>query len=100
MGARGRGVKKLDDESCSKSICIWLPWLIFIYRNLFHMKTKRAFFITVFPEQARGNISGIVHKEFLKVTGDGEQNIRDLLKANPRAILQLPQLEIHGTGIC
>ncbi len=57
------------------------------------MKTKRGFFITECRDQDRGNISGIVHKEFLKVTGDGKQNIRDLLIDNPRAILQLPQLE-------
>ncbi|MDP9040591.1 MAG: D-alanine--D-alanine ligase, partial [Bacteroidota bacterium] len=46
------------------------------------------------PGTGRGNISGIVHKEFLKVTGDGKQKISDLLQANPRGVLQLPQLRI------
>ncbi|HLA60456.1 MAG TPA: hypothetical protein VK622_16895, partial [Puia sp.] len=36
---------------------------------------------------------------FLKVTGDGRQTIRELLKASPRAILQLPQLELTEPGM-
>ena len=62
------------------------------------MKMRRAFFITAFPGQARGNISGIVHKEFLKVTGDGEQNIRALLKANPTCFAAIAATGKNRTG--
>lgn len=50
-----------------------------------------------FPGEEHGNISGIVGKEFLNVTGDGKSDLLTLLMQNDRAVLQLPALsEIYG----
>ena len=51
-------------------------------------ENEAGIFYYRFPGR-QGNISGIVHKEFLKVTGDGIQTVQDFLKNNPRGILQL-----------
>jgi hypothetical protein len=92
IGGRGRGVKKLGDTAdviayASGSFFDFHIQEYILYEN------EAGIFYWRLPGQVRGNISGIVHKEFLKVQGDGIRSVRDLLKANPRAILQLPQLE-------
>lgn len=65
-------------------------------------------FYVRYPGEKKGKITGIVEKEFLKVTGDGVSSIRQLLLKNPRYILQLPVLkrslgvelnEIPETGV-
>jgi hypothetical protein len=93
IGARGRGVKKLDDAGSVLSYAANSP-VDFHIQEFISYENETGIFYYRFPGQKKGNISGIVHKEFLKVMGDGEKTVRDLLKINPRAILQLPQLEI------
>ena len=44
------------------------------------------------PGDSKGRISGIVRKEFLTVTGDGQSRISDLLKKDTRSLLQLDSL--------
>jgi hypothetical protein len=92
MGARGRGVKKLDDESA-------VELYVTESKNDFHIQeyipfeNEAGIFYYRFPGESKGDISGFVHKQFLTVRGDGKQSIRDLLINNPRAILQLTTLE-------
>jgi hypothetical protein len=45
------------------------------------------------PGKTVGKITGIVQKEFLKVTGDGISTILELLQKNSRYILQIPVLK-------
>jgi hypothetical protein len=44
------------------------------------------------PGQQTGTISSIVQKEFLSVVGDGLSSLRELIRQNDRALLQLPTL--------
>ena len=97
IGGRGRGVKKLDDELALKNYVLSCRFDFHIQEYIPYEQEAGIFYYR-FPDQPYGNISGIVHKEFLKVTGDGRQNIRDLLKQNPRGILQLSQLESAEPG--
>jgi hypothetical protein len=92
MGGRGRGVKKLDD---AEDVRIYARDCLvdFHIQEFILFENEAGIFYYRFPGQARGKISGIVHKEFLRVKGDGVQNIRTLLNANSRGLLQLPQLE-------
>jgi len=92
IGARGRGVKKLKDAAAVLSY-VSSATIDFHVQEFISYENEAGIFYYRFPGQAKGKISGIVHKEFLKVTGDGHQNIRSLLKASPRAILQLVRLE-------
>ncbi|HEY2649209.1 MAG TPA: hypothetical protein VGI38_08435 [Puia sp.] len=98
IGARGRGVKKLDDAETLLSY-VTLATVDFHVQEFISYENETGIFYYRFPGQPKGNISGIVHKEFLKVTGDGTQNIRRLMEASPRAILQLPALETREPDI-
>lgn len=46
-----------------------------------------------FPGEGTGTVSSIVVKEFLSVTGNGRQSIRQLLAQNERAVLQQAVLD-------
>jgi hypothetical protein len=92
IGGKGRGVKKLIDEDeiltyARKSA------LDFHIQEFIPYENEMGIFYFRFPDQPQGSISGIAGKEFLSVTGDGRRSVRDLLMMNPRALLQLPQLE-------
>lgn len=92
IGGRGRGVKKLDDAATVMAYAS-ASGIDFHIQEFIMYENEAGIFYYRFPGQEKGNISGIVKKEFLKVTGDGKKSVRDLLKTNPRAILQLPKLE-------
>ena len=57
------------------------------------MKKKPEFFYYRMPGEAKGHITGIVGKEFVTITGDGQSTIEQLLMLDPRYILQLPFLK-------
>ncbi len=76
------------------NLCANPAW-IFTFRNLCPFENEAGIFYYRYPDQDTGNISGIVHKEFLQVRGDGIRDIRGLLENNPRAILQLKRLEME-----
>jgi hypothetical protein len=93
IGARGRGVKKLESPG-DVLLYVSSATIDFHIQEFILFEKEAGIFYYRFPDQAKGNISGIVHKEFLKVRGDGNLTVRELLKTSPRAILQLPGLEI------
>jgi hypothetical protein len=93
IGARGRGVKKLDDKE-ALLFYVTSAKVDFHVQEFISYENEAGIFYYRYPGQEKGNISGIVHKEFLKVTGNGHDTVRELLKVTPRAILQLPQLEM------
>jgi hypothetical protein len=93
IGGRGRGIKKLEDAGSVIEYASALPFDFHI-QEFINYENEAGIFYYRFPDQKKGYISGIVHKIFLKVIGDGIHSIHDLLKNNPRAILQLPELEM------
>jgi len=92
VGGRGRGVKKLDDSEAVVAYAS-LASVDFHIQEFISYENEIGIFYYRFPNQQQGEISGIVGKQFLKVTGDGRQSVRELLLPNPRALLQLPDLE-------
>jgi hypothetical protein len=92
IGGRGRGIRKLDDAA---AVLLYASssGMDFHIQEYISFEREAGIFYYRIPGEPRGHISGMVRKEFLKVTGDGKRNIRDLLRMNPRAILQLPLLE-------
>jgi hypothetical protein len=98
IGGRGRGIKKLDD---ARSVIAYVSVVPFDFhiQEFITYDNEAGIFYYRYPQDKLGKISGIVHKEFLKVIGDGMHSIRNLLKENPRGILQLPQLEINEPEI-
>jgi hypothetical protein len=91
IGGRGRGVKKLgtiDDviEYAQNST------VDFLIQEFVPFENEAGIFYYRYPNERNGHISGIVHKDFLTVEGDGSSTIEQLLKKEKRFILQLDTL--------
>ncbi|HEY6975221.1 MAG TPA: hypothetical protein VH396_02960, partial [Chitinophagaceae bacterium] len=91
IGGKGRGVKKFNTtyeivEYAKESK------VDFLLQEFVPYKNEAGIFYCRFPDQPKGFISGIVAKEFLKVKGDGNSTIEELLQKEKRFILQLPSL--------
>ncbi len=92
IGMRGMGVKKLDTlqdliDYAQHSKVNFLIQEFVPYNN------EVGIFYYRLPNEKKGKISGIVLKEFLTISGDGQSSIIELLKRNKRYILQLPALK-------
>lgn len=92
VGGRGRGVKKLNDVQDVLAYAA-ASRLDFLIQEFVPLKNEAGIFYYRFPDRQYGCISGIVRKEFLTVTGDGQSSIRELCKKDKRYILQLKALE-------
>jgi hypothetical protein len=92
IGMKGLSVKKLNNEQelfeyTSQSKVNFLVQEFIPYEN------EVGIFYYRFPNEQRGQISGIVKKEFLTVEGDGVSTIIELLRKDKRHILQLRTLK-------
>ena len=92
IGGRGRGVKALKDEEDVRAY-VRNAFLDFHIQEFVAFKNEVGIFYYRFPGQQKGSITGIVKKEFLSVTGNGRNTMRELLMREKRAILQMQSLE-------
>jgi len=96
IGGRGRGIKALEDEDDVRKY-VSGACLDFHIQEYVHYKKEVGIFYHRYPGKERGELTGIVRKEFLSVEGDGVHTIRQLLVQSKRAIMYLQSLEnIHG----
>lgn len=96
VGGRGRGVKVL---TCDEDVRAYVQtaFLDFHIQEYVPYKNEVGIFYCRYPNQKRGCITGIVEKEFMSVTGDGQSSIRELLLRNKRALMYMNSFEnIHG----
>lgn len=99
IGRRGRAVKILNNEA---ELAAYIDRITVDYhiQQFIPYENEVGIFYYRYPGEPAGRISGIVKKEFLKVTGDGRNTIRRLLKADKRAVLYLKNFEkMHGTAL-
>jgi hypothetical protein len=97
IGGRGRGVKKIMDTAALVQYITASP-IDFLIQEFAQQQQEVGIFYYRYPDKNKGSVSGIVRKEMLTVTGDGRSTIRELLKINKRAILQLGVLEqLYGS---
>ena len=96
VGCKGRGVKKLNSPE-ELNFYLKNSTLDFHIQEFIHYENEVGIFYYRYPGQAKGQISGIVRKEFLAVTGDGKSTVKDLLKADQRGLIYLgSQLKTPG----
>src|SRR4030095_11487955 len=88
VGGRGRGVKVLKEEQDVRNY-VSNAFLNFHIQEYVPYKKEIGVFYYRNPGESKGKISGIVRKEFLTVTGNGKDSIRDLLKRDRRAIMYM-----------
>ncbi|HVZ57091.1 MAG TPA: hypothetical protein VG870_10570, partial [Chitinophagaceae bacterium] len=91
IGMRGLAVKKLD---CEADLVRLLPLYTvdYLIQEFVPYEKEVGIFYYRVPGQERGVISGIVGKELLTVTGDGQQTVRELLRQDARYLLHLGTL--------
>jgi hypothetical protein len=92
IGMRGLMVKKIEnaDEALEYASASKVNFLL---QEFIPYEKEVGVFYYRYPNTAKGNISGIVGKEFLTVIGDGISSIEELLKKDKRFVLQIPALK-------
>ena len=99
IGGKGRGVKKVNSQQDLLDYIRKFPFDMLV-QDFVHFEEEVGIFYYRYPGEAKGHISGIVGKHFLKAKGDGKSTIEELLKKEKRYILQLPALrEMLGPGM-
>jgi hypothetical protein len=91
IGGRGRGVHQLQNEE-EVTQYVQMADLDFHIQEFVKYEKEAGIFYYRFPGQQKGNLSGIVRKEFLQVCGNGRDSVESLLVQNKRAVLQLQSL--------
>jgi hypothetical protein len=99
IGGKGRGVKKVNTPDELIGYIKKFPFDMLV-QEFVHYPEEVGIFYYRYPDEEKGNISGIVGKHFLTVKGDGASTIAGLLKKEKRYILQLEALEeLLGDGL-
>ncbi|RPG32587.1 MAG: D-alanine--D-alanine ligase [Muricauda sp. TMED12] len=92
IGMKAFGVEKIHDKDEFQKYVHWTPSHFLVQELIPYQKEVGIFYVRK-PEEAHGKITGVVSKEFLTITGDGQSSMIKLIKRNPRSHLQLKVLE-------
>lgn len=99
MGQRGSAVKKMDSIEALQAYHQQAQF-DYLLQDLIPYANEVGIFYIRFPHENKGQITGIVAKEFLTITGDGTSTREQLLQKNPRAAMQLSALRQElGVGL-
>ncbi|MFS4456312.1 D-alanine--D-alanine ligase [Maribacter sp. 2304DJ31-5] len=96
VGMKSFGVEKIYSENQLKNYLNKNPFDFLIQELIPYTNEVGVFYIRM-PNDKKGKISGIVHKDFLAVTGDGTSTLTQLIKKDPRSHMQLKKLR-HSIG--
>ena len=94
VGLRGSAVKKIYDSEELKSYANKANF-DYVVQDLIPFENEVGIFYVRYPDERKGRITGIVSKEFLIITGDGNSTTEELIKKNPRHELQLKSLRLE-----
>ena len=92
IGERGHKVEMIKDKA---QIELYLSSVTtaFMVQEFLNLPLEAGVFYYRFPDDKYGEISSVVIKELLTVTGDGKLSIAELINKKPRAKLQLKRLK-------
>ena len=85
QGERGRGVERINDVGELKSYKKKYPERI-IVQEYITLSLEFGILYYRYPDKDRGNISSVVEKTFLSITGDGHSTLGALIGSKTRAI--------------
>jgi hypothetical protein len=93
IGLRGTAVKKIHN---TKELAAYFSKANFnvLIQSLIPYENEIGLFYVKLPNQP-GKITGIVSKEFMILTGNGKNTLRELLHSDKRYLLQLETLELE-----
>lgn len=92
IGMRGMSVQKLENDHDLLAY-VQKSKVDFLIQAYIPYEEELGIFYCRIPGEEKGQITGIVGKELLTVTGDGQSTIEELLQQDQRYILQLPVLK-------
>lgn len=95
IGFRGFLVKKIRNPEELESYLAAYP-VDFILQEYVDFPMEFGILYHRFPASDKGEITSITLKEFLQVEGNGTATLRELIRAEPRALLQLERIEQSG----
>ena len=99
MGLRGSAVKKIESTEALQAYHEQAQF-DYLLQDLIPYANEVGIFYVRYPHENKGQITGIVAKEFLTITGDGSSTREQLLQKDPRAAMQLPILRQEmGAGL-
>ncbi len=92
IGERGFKVKRLQHEN---AIDVYLAEMKFdfLVQELVDLPLEFGVFYVRFPHESKGNVTSVVAKEMLSVTGDGVSTLQQLILRKDRAKLQWENLK-------
>ncbi len=88
IGERGRGVEIIRSSEDLIEYMKRMP-VSFLLQERVMFPVELGVFYVRLPSEERGKITSIVQKKFLSVVGDGQSTVRQLLRSELRAALQL-----------
>jgi RimK-like ATP-grasp domain len=93
IGERGFMVKRINH---AQDVSQYLSQMKFdfLVQELVDLPLEFGVFYTRFPNQPNGNVTSVVMKEMLTVTGDGQATLQELILTKDRAKLQWEKLRI------
>ena len=91
-GERGKRVEKIED-SVELANYLKINRLNVIVQQFITYPIELGIFYIRHPDKEKGKITSIVKKKLLFIVGDGTSNVKELIKKNPRALVQLKDLE-------
>jgi hypothetical protein len=92
VGSQGRGVTIISNLQQLHTYHTRCPVPYLIQEKVTHPLEAGIFYVRM-PGSRQGTITGIVQKQFIKVVGDGEHSLMELLAQTPRYLLQLNALK-------
>ncbi|MBA4055949.1 MAG: D-alanine--D-alanine ligase [Marivirga sp.] len=92
LGERGFMVTKITEEREIEDYLRRMKYS-FLIQELVDLPLEFGVFYTRFPNDVKGNVTSIVMKEMLTVTGDGKSALQDLILRKDRAKLQWKNLK-------
>ncbi|MEO0555167.1 MAG: hypothetical protein AAF149_18305 [Bacteroidota bacterium] len=91
IGERGWLVEKINNDGELRTYVKETP-VNFLIQEFLNEPIEMGVFYYRYPNKAQGEVTSIVIKEMLSITGDGENTLGQLAYDSDRAKLQLPQL--------
>lgn len=97
IGERGFMVKRVNSvQDVEKYIATFR--YDFVVQELVDLPLELGVFYVRFPNESKGNVTSVVMKEMLSVTGDGKSTLQELILGKDRAKLQWDKLKTIFNG--
>lgn len=92
IGLKGLGVSEIKNEAELQNYGISNRY-DFLIQEKINYQNEVGIFYHRFPDEKQGKITGMVKKEFLSVTGNGKNTLRELVMKNPRSAFQIKAIQ-------